>query len=143
MSAKVLVVNVDLWEGSEHACWPGRVVDGIPEFRFRCAPPGMATRRQLRAAGLCPGRREPFGRIRWGRAGCRWAWLYVTAFARPSRVQTPAQRAAWNKAMRARRTCAAGHVADHCVRLSDRLCGDHAYDADLASGRLTAMAVAS
>ena len=133
------VQNIDLWEGSEHVCWPGRLVDGMPEFEFRCAPPGLSTRRQLREAGLCPGRREPFGRLRWGK-GKRWAWLYVTAHAKPSRVSSPAQRETLERAMTARRTCAAGHVADHCVRLSDRLCGDHAYAADLASGRLQAVA---
>jgi len=133
------IQNIDLWEGSEHACWPGRLVDGMPEFEFKLAPPGLSTARQLREAGLCPGGREPFGRLRWGK-GRRWAWLYVTAYAKPSRIPTPAQREVLNQMMETRRTCAAGHVADHCVRLSDRLCGDHAYTADLASGRLQAVA---
>jgi hypothetical protein len=134
------VQNIDLWEGSEHECWPGRLVDGMPEFEFGCAPAGLSTRRQLREAGLCPGGQEPFARIRYGKGGRKMAWLYITAKAKPSRVQTPAQRASLAKAMEARRTCAAGHVADHCVRLSDRLCGDHAYTADMASGRIQAVA---
>ncbi|GAA2842377.1 RRQRL motif-containing zinc-binding protein [Kribbella solani] len=132
------VRSIDLWEGSEHECWPGRLVDGTPVFGFRLAPPGLATRRQLRAKGLCPGRREPFARLVWKR-GRRFAWLYVAAHAKPSRVPTPAQVSAWDKAMTARRTCAAGHVAEHCVRLSDRLCGDHAVIADgLVSGLVVA-----
>jgi hypothetical protein len=131
------VENVQLWEGSEHECWPGRIIDGTPVFSYEFVPPGLSTRRQLRAAGLCPGRREPFGRLEWitKGGGRRWAWLYVTAWAKPSRVQSPAQAEALAKAMTARRTCAAGHVADHCVRLSDKLCGDHAYEADIAAGR--------
>jgi hypothetical protein len=140
MTAKARLQNIDLWEGSEHVCWPGRLVDGMPEFDFNRAPAGLSTRRQLRDASMCPGGREPFGRLRYGKNGRGWAWLYITAYAKPSRTQSPAQREAWNKAMEARRSCAAGHVADHCVRLSDRLCGDHAYAADLASGRVQAVA---
>lgn len=135
-------VNIALWEDSEHECWPGRLVDGMPEFEFRCAPPGLSTARQLREAGLCPGGREPFARLRWGKRNHskKWAWLYVTAYAKPSRVPTPAQREVLNQMMKTRRTCAAGHVANHCVRLSDQMCGDHAYAADLASGRVQAVA---
>lgn len=123
------VQQIDLWEGSEHECWPGRMVDGCPTFGFRLAPPGLVTRRQLRAEGLCPGGHEPFGRLVWKR-GRRFAWLYVKERARRSRRATPAKQASLRKAMAARQTCAAGHVADHCVRKSDRLCGDHAVLAD-------------
>jgi hypothetical protein len=69
---------INLWECSQHSRWPGRINNGTPEFQFRCAPPGLSTRRQLREAGLCPGRHEPFARLVWKR-GRRFAWLYVTA----------------------------------------------------------------
>lgn len=122
---------ITLWDGRH---WPGRLDGGLPTFPFRLAPEGLATRRQLRDRGLCPGGHEPWARLEWSR-GRRHAWLYVIAWAKPSRRSTPAQLVSLDKAMRARRTCARGHVADHCVRLSDRLCGDHAFAADQAASR--------
>ncbi|MFB6726782.1 RRQRL motif-containing zinc-binding protein [Kribbella sp. NPDC056345] len=128
---------IDLWEGSEHDRWPGRMVDGCPTFGFRLAPPGLATKRQLRAEGLNPGGREPFAKLVWKR-GRRFAWLYVRAFARHIVPASPAKLASLLKAMTARQTCAAGHVADHCVRKSDQLCGDHAVLADQHRGWVVA-----
>jgi hypothetical protein len=89
------------WNGDT---WPGRVRDGIPTFAFRCAPPGLATRRQLRARGLCPGRHGYVAQLVW-RRGRRWAALYRLDLAQPQRSPTPAQRAALERAMAARRTC--------------------------------------
>lgn len=125
------VTWIDLWEGSTVPRWPGHLVEGMPTFGFRLAPPGTATRRQLRADKLCPGGREPFGKLVWKR-GRRFAWLFVVDHARSSRIPSSSQLQALDNAMTVRRTCAAGHVAGHCVRLSDRLCGDHAFEAEQA-----------
>ena len=121
-----MIASVELWDGRR---WPGRIVGGMPTFGFRWAPEGLATRRQLRELGLCPGGRAPWAQLEWSR-GRRHAWLYVIAWAKPSPVRSPAQVVSLEKAMQTRRTCAVGHIADHCVRLSDRLCGEHAFAAD-------------
>jgi hypothetical protein len=73
-------------------------------FRFRLAPSGLATRRQLSACGLRPGGAQPVAWLSW-RNGQRIAYLYDVAMAKPKRDFTPAKRAALGKAMRARRTC--------------------------------------
>lgn len=78
--------------------------DGFDTFAYRMAPAGLATRRQLRAAGLRPGGHDPVAQIVW-RRGKRVAYLYRLDLAAPKRVATPAQRAAIAKALRARRTC--------------------------------------
>ncbi|MGW4292786.1 RRQRL motif-containing zinc-binding protein [Micromonospora chersina] len=77
---------------------------GFPTFPFRMAPDGLATRRQLRAAGLRPGGHDPVAQILW-RRGKRIAYLYRLDLAAPKRTATPAQREAIAKALRARRTC--------------------------------------
>ena len=79
---------------------------GIPTYWWRGAPPGYATRRQLRERGLCPGGHPIAAQILWqGVGGTRAAYLYRLDLARPKRTATPAVRAALAKAMRARRTC--------------------------------------
>jgi hypothetical protein len=79
---------------------------GLPTFWWRGAPDGYATRRQLRARGLCPGGQPIAAQILWrGVGGERAAYLYRVDLARPKRTATPAVRAALAKAMRARRTC--------------------------------------
>ncbi|MEU4772475.1 RRQRL motif-containing zinc-binding protein [Micromonospora sp. NPDC023644] len=77
---------------------------GFPTYPFQSAPAGLATRRQLRAAGLRPGGHDPVAQILW-RRGKRLAYLYRLDLAQPKRVATPAQREAIAKALRARRTC--------------------------------------
>ncbi|MEU0150334.1 RRQRL motif-containing zinc-binding protein [Micromonospora fulviviridis] len=77
---------------------------GFPTFPFRMAPDGLATRRQLRAAGLRPGGHDPVAQILW-RRGKRVAYLYRLDLAAPKRTATSAQREAIAKALRARRTC--------------------------------------
>ena len=109
-----------LWDGRS---WPGRMLDGLPAFEFGCAPAGLLTRRQLRAAGLAPGGHEPYGRLVW-RRGNRWAWLYREDLARPKRVATPAQLEAVGKALAARQVCAVCGPVSYCVRTTDQLCGD-------------------
>jgi hypothetical protein len=76
----------------------------IPVYPYRLAPAGLATRRQLRAAGLRPGGHDPVAEIRW-RRGRRFALLYDTAHAKPVRPMTPGRARALAAAMRARRTC--------------------------------------
>ncbi|MFI9808527.1 RRQRL motif-containing zinc-binding protein [Streptomyces sp. NPDC052301] len=79
----------------------------LPVFRWRLAPDGYATRRQLRAQGLRPGcqgvaatlerprrRREPLV-----------AYLYRVDLAKPVRPMTPGRWAALAAANRARRIC--------------------------------------
>jgi hypothetical protein len=96
---------------------------GMPAFDFRCAPAGLLTRRQLRAAGLAPGGQEPYARLVWKRDR-RWAWLYRADLARPKRTPTPAQLDAVGKALAARQICAGCGPVSYCVRTTDRLCGD-------------------
>ncbi|WP_229405771.1 RRQRL motif-containing zinc-binding protein [Micromonospora sp. NBRC 110038] len=78
---------------------------GIPTFWWRGAPPGYATRRQLRAAGLRPA--QPVAaQVLWrGVGGTRAAYLYRVDLARPKRTATPAQLRAVRAALTARRTC--------------------------------------
>jgi hypothetical protein len=66
----------------------------------------LATRRQLAARGLRPGRQPIAGQILW-RRGRRVAYLYRIADAAPKRPATPRQLAALAEAMRVRRTCPA------------------------------------
>ncbi|WP_433315872.1 RRQRL motif-containing zinc-binding protein [Micromonospora chersina] len=88
---------------------------GFPTFPFRMAPDGLATRRQLRAAGLRPGGHDPVAQILW-RRGKRVAYLYRLDLAAPKRTATPAQREAIAKALRARRTCRhCGHVQPYYI----------------------------
>ena len=85
----------------------------FPTYRWRCAPEGLATRRQLAALGLTPGRQPIAGQILWRlphgrrprRDGPRVAYLYRTDLATPKRPATSAQLAALAVAMRVRRTC--------------------------------------
>lgn len=68
------------WNGQH---WPGIMRDGLPTFQWRGAPSGLATRRQLRKAGLCPGGHGPVAQIIC-RQGKRWAGLYLLEWARQS-----------------------------------------------------------
>lgn len=111
---------VQLWDGRR---WPGRVRNGLPEFRFGQAPAGLSTRRQLRERGLSRGGQEPFARLTWKRDR-RFAWLYVDDKAKAKRTPSDKQLAAVNKALAARKVCAECGPVEHCVRTSDQLCGD-------------------
>jgi hypothetical protein len=112
---------ITLWDGREALGWDHH---GLPVFRFRWAPSGLATRRQLRALRLCPGRQEPYALLVW-RNGQRWAWLYRLDLAKPSRIPSPAQLNALDKAMTERRRCRqCKTVADYCIPTSDGRCVD-------------------
>ena len=79
---------------------------GFPTFPFHYAPDGLATRRQLRAAGLRPNGQPVCAQILWRhRKQVRTAYLYRLDMAAPKRPATPAQLAAVDKALTARRTC--------------------------------------
>jgi hypothetical protein len=90
---------------------------GFPTFPFGSAPDGLATMRQLRAAGLRPGGQDPVAQILWpSRKSLRVAYLYDTALALPKRTATPAQMTAIAAALTARRTCATcGHIRDYYI----------------------------
>lgn len=79
---------------------------GIPTFPWQMAPDGLATRRQLAAAGLRPGGQSPAAQVMWVRRGSdRVAYLYEIDRALTKRPATPAQLRAVRKANRARRIC--------------------------------------
>jgi len=94
----------------------------LPVYRYRLAPDGLATRRQLRARGLRPGGQEPVAEIRW-RRGRRVAYLYRIDAARPVRPMTPGRARALAAAMRARRTCpVCGQDRGYCIPRSLGCC---------------------
>ena len=90
---------------------------GLPTYWWRGAPEGYATRRQLRARGLRPGRQPVAAQVLWaGVGGTRAAYLYRIDLARPKRPATPGQLRAVRAALRARRTCpTCGEVRDYCI----------------------------
>jgi hypothetical protein len=79
----------------------------LPVFRWRLAPDGYATRRQLRALDLRPGGQEVAAQLERPRRrrGPLVAYLYRVELAKPVRPMTPARWAALAKANTARRTC--------------------------------------
>ena len=102
----------------------GRHHAGTPTYPYRLAPTGLATRRQLRAAGLRPGRQPIAAQILW-RQGKRVAYLYRIDLADPKRTATAAQLAALAKAMLARRTCpTCRQVCDYYIPRRYRECLD-------------------
>ncbi|MFD8392695.1 RRQRL motif-containing zinc-binding protein [Streptomyces sp. NPDC059680] len=81
----------------------------LPVFRWRLAPDGYATYRQLRARGLRPGGQPVAAQLERPRRrrGPLIAYLYRVDLAKPVRPMTPARWAALAKANRVRRTCPA------------------------------------
>lgn len=86
---------------------------GIPTYPWHLAPPHLLTRRQLAACTppLRPGGQPIAAQVLWiscryaGRPRTRVAYLFDTNLAKPKRTATPAQRAAIDKAIAARRVC--------------------------------------
>ncbi|MBV9093912.1 MAG: hypothetical protein JO132_08565, partial [Streptosporangiaceae bacterium] len=79
---------------------------GLPTYPYRCTPDGLLTARQLRARGLRPGGQDITAQIFWNhKSNRRVAYLYQASLAKPKRTATPAQLAAVQAALRARRTC--------------------------------------
>lgn len=99
---------------------------GLPTFTWRGAPPGYATRRQLRAAGLRPAGQPIAAQILWrGVGGTRAAYLYRLDLAAPKRTATVAQLGAISAALTARRTCrTCGVVASYYIPRSLGECLD-------------------
>ncbi|MFD8690788.1 RRQRL motif-containing zinc-binding protein [Streptomyces sp. NPDC059651] len=81
----------------------------IPVYRWRLAPDGYATFRQLRTRGLRPGGQDVAAVLERPRKrrGPLVAYLYRIDLAKPVRPMTPAKRAALAKANAARRVCPA------------------------------------
>jgi hypothetical protein len=79
----------------------------LPVYRWRLAPDGLATRRQLRALGLRPGGQDVAAQVERPRRrrGPLVAYLYRVELAKPIRPMTPAKWAALAKANAARRIC--------------------------------------
>ncbi|MFE0549242.1 RRQRL motif-containing zinc-binding protein [Streptomyces pilosus] len=79
----------------------------IPVYRWRLAPHGLATRRQLRALGLRPGGQDVAAQVERPRRRREplVAYLYRVEQAKPVRPMTPAKWAALAKANAARRIC--------------------------------------
>ncbi|MDN3296283.1 RRQRL motif-containing zinc-binding protein [Streptomyces ficellus] len=79
----------------------------LPTYRWRLAPDGLATRRQLRALGLRPGGQDVAAQLERPRRRREplVAYLYRIEQAKPVRPMTPAKRAALAKANAARRIC--------------------------------------
>ncbi|QEV07801.1 RRQRL motif-containing zinc-binding protein [Streptomyces prasinus] len=81
----------------------------LPVYRWRLAPDGYATRRQLRAQGLRPGGQGVAAELQRPRRrrGPLVAYLYRIDAAKPVRPMTPGRWAALAAANRARRICPA------------------------------------
>ncbi|MFE2304415.1 RRQRL motif-containing zinc-binding protein [Streptomyces sp. NPDC059445] len=79
----------------------------LPVFRWRLAPDGYATRRQLRARGLRPGGQQVAAQLERPRRRRPplVAHLYRVDLAVPVRPMTPGRWRAHAAMMRARRTC--------------------------------------
>ncbi|MYW18987.1 hypothetical protein GT039_26270 [Streptomyces sp. SID2955] len=79
----------------------------LPVYRWRFAPDGLATRRQLRAMGLRPGGQDVVAEVQRPRRrrGPLVAYLYRIDCAKPVRPMTPGRWAALARANRARRIC--------------------------------------
>ncbi|WP_075737628.1 RRQRL motif-containing zinc-binding protein [Streptomyces acidiscabies] len=79
----------------------------VPVYRWRLAPDGLATYRQLRAQGLRPGGQDVVAQIERPRRRRPplVGYLYRVDAAKPVRPMTPAKWAALARANTARRTC--------------------------------------
>ncbi|MFJ4949680.1 RRQRL motif-containing zinc-binding protein [Streptomyces sp. NPDC088760] len=79
----------------------------VSVYRWRLAPDGYATRRQLRALDLRPGGQDVAAQLERPRRrrGPLVAYLYRIDLAKPVWPMTPARWAALAKANRARRIC--------------------------------------
>ncbi|MEW2614254.1 RRQRL motif-containing zinc-binding protein [Streptomyces sp. NPDC047880] len=108
----------------------------LPVFRWRLAPDGYATRRQLRAQGLRPGGQDVAAQLERPRRhrGPLVAYLYRIEDAKPVRPMTPAKWAALAKANTARRTCPeCGRDAGYVIPTSLGTCTTCAYPDESAA----------
>jgi hypothetical protein len=86
---------------------PSGELYGLPSYPWRCAPAGLATRRQLGQLGLRPGGREPVAQIMRTRRRRppMVGYLYPIAGSPAKRPMTPGRSRALAAALRARQTC--------------------------------------
>ncbi|MFG2835574.1 RRQRL motif-containing zinc-binding protein [Streptomyces zaomyceticus] len=97
----------------------------IPVYRWRLAPEGLATFRQLRALGLRPAGQPVVAQLERPRrrSGPLVAFLYRVDLARPVRPMTAARWAALAKANAARRVCpVCGRDAGYRIPTSLGMC---------------------
>ncbi|CAL9294153.1 RRQRL motif-containing zinc-binding protein [Streptomyces sp. SudanB25_2051] len=102
----------------------------LPVYRWRLAPDGLATRRQLRARGLRPGGQPVAAQLEQPRRrrGPLVAYLYRIDLAKPVRPMTPGRIAALQAAMAARRTCpSCRRDAGYCIPPTLGMCVPCAY----------------
>ncbi|MFB7280152.1 RRQRL motif-containing zinc-binding protein [Streptomyces hydrogenans] len=102
----------------------------LPVYRWRLAPEGLATRRQLRAMGLRPGGQDVAAELERPRRrrDPLVAYLYRIDLARPVRPMTPARWAALAAANAARRVCPeCGRDAGYRIPTSLGMCTACAY----------------
>ncbi|MEC4573635.1 RRQRL motif-containing zinc-binding protein [Streptomyces virginiae] len=102
----------------------------LPVYPWRLAPDGLATRRQLREAGLRPGGQDVVAQVERPRRrrDPLTAFLYRVDRAKPVRPMTPAKHAALARANAARRTCPACRAdAGYVIPLSLGMCVPCAY----------------
>ncbi|MDK1474930.1 RRQRL motif-containing zinc-binding protein [Streptomyces sp. 549] len=103
----------------------------LPVYRWRLAPDGYATRRQLRALGLRPGGQDVAAQLERPRRRGRpplVAYLYRIDAAKPVRPMTPGRWAALDRANTARRTCPeCGRDAGYTIPASLGACVPCAY----------------
>lgn len=105
----------------------------LPVYRWRLAPEGYATRRQLRALGLRPGGQQVAAQIERPRRrrGPLVAYLYRLDHALPVRPMTPAKWTALDRANTARRICPNCRLdAGYVIPTSLGMCVPCAYPAD-------------
>ncbi|KOV97608.1 RRQRL motif-containing zinc-binding protein [Streptomyces sp. NRRL B-3648] len=109
----------------------------LPVYPWRLAPDGLATLRQLRAAGLRPDGQDVVAQIERPRRKGRpplVAYLYRIDQARPVRPMTPAKWAALERANAARRTCpACRRDAGYVIPAALGMCTPCAYPDDQAA----------
>ncbi|MYW14597.1 hypothetical protein GT039_03070 [Streptomyces sp. SID2955] len=109
----------------------------LPVYPWRLAPDGLATLRQLRAAGLRPGGQDVVAQLERPRRKGRpplVAYLYRIDQARPVRPMTSAKRAALERANTARRTCPECHRdAGYVIPAALGMCTPCAYPDDQAA----------
>ncbi|QES06820.1 hypothetical protein DEJ44_15205 [Streptomyces venezuelae] len=105
-------------------------MSALPVYRWRLAPEGLATFRQLRAMGLRPGGQPVVAQLERARRrrGPLVAFLYRVDRAAPVRPMTPARWAALGRANAARRVCPeCGRDAGYRIPSSLGMCTPCAY----------------
>ncbi|MFF2301950.1 RRQRL motif-containing zinc-binding protein [Streptomyces sp. NPDC058128] len=105
-------------------------MSALPVYRWRLAPEGLATFRQLRAIGLRPGGQPVVAQLERPRRrhAPLVAFLYRIDLALPVRPMTPAKQAALARANAARRVCPeCGRHAGYRIPSSLGMCTPCAY----------------